>query len=117
MLLLQFRKTGFVIWAFVTYCIYLRISREILDKNWAKYFQFDLYTDQTFASQKWILIELLNMLMTIDTKPLVKNEILVASIYGSHIHQISQIKSKNYPIIQFSIFIIICGQKIHLNSM
>ncbi len=39
------------------YRIYLRISREILDKNWANLFQFDLYAGQkTFLTQKYIVV-------------------------------------------------------------
>ena len=34
------------------YRIYLHVSRENLDKNWGKFFQFDLYAGQTFVSQR-----------------------------------------------------------------
>jgi hypothetical protein len=38
------------------YILYLRISREILDKFWTKYYQFDSYVGQTFLTQKYILV-------------------------------------------------------------
>jgi hypothetical protein len=63
-----------------TYRIYSRLSREILDKFWKKYYQFDLYAGQTFLTQKYILVSfsyIIGPMQTNQSKLYVKNDILV----------------------------------------
>ena len=50
-----------LIWP-TTYRIYSRISREILDKIWLKFYQFDLYAGQHFWSSKYVFIHYLCVL-------------------------------------------------------